>query len=69
MKAELELPPAEALALEAYERTMVANRTSARGRVVGSRIHVLVRITPIVVPIGFSLLWLYAYWAAPHLAR
>jgi hypothetical protein len=67
MKAAMPLAAAEALALEVYERTMIANRTNARGRVMGNRIHALVRSTPIILPIGFSLLWLYAYWFAPHL--
>lgn len=65
MKAELVLEPSERLALELYERTMVANRTNAANQVIGSRIHALVRITPIVLPIGFALLWLYAYQFAP----
>lgn len=69
MKASLELSAPDALALRVYERTMVANRTDAEGRVVGSRIHALVRITPIILPVGFSLLWLYAYWFAPQLAQ
>lgn len=68
-KAAVDLSPSEALALAAYERTMVANRTDAAGRLVGGRIHALVRIAPIVLPIGFSLLWLYAYRFAPHLAQ
>jgi hypothetical protein len=55
----------ESLALEAYERTMVANRTNAAGRVIGGRIHALVRVTPLVLPAGFSILWLYAYFFAP----
>jgi len=25
-----------------------------------------VRVTPLILPIGFSLLWLYAYCFAPH---
>jgi len=67
MKAGMALAPSEALALEVYERTMIANRTDARGRVLGNRVHALVRWTPFVLPVGFSLVWLYAYWFAPHL--
>ncbi len=66
IKATVDLPAPQALALQIYESTMVGNRTDAAGRVVGSRIHALVRITPIILPIGFSLLWLYAYGFAPH---
>lgn len=69
IKATVELPPAQALALQTYERTMVGDRTDAAGRVVGSCIHALVRITPIILPIGFSLLWLYAYAFAPLAQR
>jgi hypothetical protein len=69
IKAGVTLSESEALALQVYERTMVANRTDAQGRVVGSRIHALVRIAPIILPVGFSLLWLYAYCFAPQLAR
>jgi len=69
IKAGSELSTTEALALEVYERTMVANRTNSKGRVLGNRVHALVRSTPIILPIGFSLLWLYAYWFAPHLDR
>ena len=65
VKEKLELSMQEALALEAYERTMVANRRNAAGRLVGLRIHALVRVTPFVLPIGFGLLWLYAYVFAP----
>lgn len=68
IKARLELPVPQALALEAYERTMVANRRNAAGRTVGNRIHALVRVTPIVLPIGFALLWLYALAFAPRIA-
>jgi hypothetical protein len=67
MKSGMELSAAETLALEVYERTMVANRTSAAGRVLGNRVHALVRSTPIILPAGFSLLWLYAYCFAPRL--
>lgn len=65
VKERVELSPQEALALEAYERTMVGNRRNTAGRAVGKRIHVLVRVTPITLPIGFALLWLYAYVFAP----
>ena len=67
IKSQLQLSPSNAMALETYERTMVANRTNQSGRVVGNRIHALVRIAPLILPIGFSLLWLYAYFFAPHL--
>ena len=69
MKKELSFTPSESLALHAYERTMVANRTNPNGRIVGGRIHVLVLITPIILPIGFSVLWLYAYFFAPLISR
>jgi hypothetical protein len=65
IRAEIPLSPSETIALEVYERTMVANRRSESGRVVGGRIHALVRITPLILPVGFSLLWLYAYGFAP----
>ena len=65
LKTEFALEPSERLALEVYERTMVANRTSAAGEVIGSRIHGLVRVVPLVLPVGFSALWLYAYCFAP----
>lgn len=66
IKAEASLSDAEAMALTAYERTMVANRSSAAGRVIGPRIHALVRITPLILPVAFSLLWLYAFCFGPH---
>jgi hypothetical protein len=69
IRAEVTLEPQERLALEAYEHTMVANRTNAAGKVVGRRIHALVRITPLVLPVGFSARWLYAYHFAPGVAR
>ena len=65
VKSELALSAAEAMALQVYERTMVRNRTNEAGRVVGGRIHALVRITPLALPVGFALLWLYAYCFAP----
>ena len=66
IKAEIPLSMSETLALRVYERTMVANRRAESGRVVGGRIHAIVRITPLVLPIGFALVWLYAYCFAPH---
>ena len=69
VKADFALDPSEQLALAAYERTMVTKRTNASGKLIGSRIHALVRITPLVLPIGFAALWLYAYHFAPGLAR
>ena len=66
IKAETQLSGAERMALDVYERTLVANRTNAQGRVIGGRIHALVRITPMVLPVGFSVLWLYAWLHAPH---
>lgn len=67
IKADMALSPSDALALEVYERTMVANRTDSRGRIVGARIHGLVRITPLALPAGFAVLWLYALLCAPAL--
>jgi hypothetical protein len=52
------------LALDVYERTM---RTNSKGRVVGARVHGLVRITPLLLPVGFSLIWLYALVVAPRI--
>jgi hypothetical protein len=60
IEAEIPLSPSEKVALQVYERTMVANRRDKSGRIVGGHIHALVRITPLVLPVGFSLLWLYA---------
>jgi len=65
LKSELELSRTESIALDTYERTMVANRTNANGRVIGGRIHALVRVAPLALPVGFSTLWLYAYYFAP----
>ena len=65
LKAELLLSKSDAIALQAYERTMVSNRSDSSGRVVGGRIHALVRIAPLALPVGFALLWLYAYFCAP----
>jgi hypothetical protein len=69
IRAQLILEPPEQLALEAYERTMVANRTSAAGKVIGTRIHALIRATPLILPLGFAALWLYAYHFAPGVAQ
>lgn len=63
--AELPLDAAERLALSVYERTTVGRRTDAQGRVIGGRIHALVRIVPLALPFAFSALWAYALWAAP----
>ena len=68
IKADVHLSAQERLALQVYERTLIANRTNDAGKVVGARIHALVRITPLVLPVGFSALWLYAYFFAPHAA-
>jgi hypothetical protein len=65
VKQQFELSPGETVALRAYERTMIRNRTSPGGKRIGQRIHVLVRISPLVLPIGFAMLWLYAYCFAP----
>jgi len=63
-RTELALTNSEALALDVYERTM---RTNSKGRVVGARVHGLVRITPLLLPVGFSLIWLYALVVAPRI--
>ncbi|HEY4957258.1 MAG TPA: hypothetical protein VII31_05535 [Caldimonas sp.] len=68
IKDRLDLSVPESLALEAYERTMVANRKSAAGRSIGLRIHALVRVAPLVLPFAFAVLWLYAYRFAPQVA-
>jgi hypothetical protein len=65
IRAGLKLETPELLALDVYERTMVGNRTNPAGRVIGSRIHAIVRLTPVLLPLGFSALWLYAYGFAP----
>lgn len=65
MKSELELTDMEKMSLQVYERTMVSNRTNAKGHVIGGRIHTLGRITPLVLPVGFSMLWLYTLFLAP----
>jgi hypothetical protein len=66
MKTVADLSATESLVLQVYERTMVANRANAAGRIVGGRVHALVRITPILLPLGFALLWWYAYARAPQ---
>jgi hypothetical protein len=65
IKAELTLAAEEVDALLTYERTMVENRRNAAGRAIGRRIHALVRLTPLLLPVGFAVLWLYAYGFAP----
>jgi hypothetical protein len=59
------LTPEQTLALQAYRHTMVANRRAASGRVIGHRIHALVRVTPLLLPLGFASLWLYALLRGP----
>jgi hypothetical protein len=68
IRERLALSAPESVALEAYERTMVANRRSAAGRSIGNHIHALVRVAPLVLPVAFALLWLYAYGFAPWVA-
>jgi hypothetical protein len=65
VRSDVVLSPTEQLALAVYERTTVAKRTNTAGKVIGSRIHALVRITPLILPIGFAALWLYAFHYAP----
>lgn len=65
VKETLRLGAAETEALGVYERTMVRNRRNHAGRIVGGRIHALVRVTPLILPVAFSLLWLYAFACAP----
>jgi len=65
IKGELPQSKVDVLALQVYERTMVGNRTDVAGRVIGGRIHALVRIAPLALPPGFALLWLYAFIFAP----
>jgi hypothetical protein len=65
VKERLALEAGEELALEAYGRTMVGNRTGASGRFMGARVHALVKITPLILPMGFSFLWLHAHLRAP----
>jgi len=69
IKSEVTLDEEQATALQVYEYTMVANRRDRAGRVVGGRIHALVRVTPLILPVAFSLLWLYAYHFAPAATR
>lgn len=65
VKTRFELSQGESEALRAYEQTMIKNRRSRSGKRIGARIHALVRISPLVLPVGFALLWLYAYFFAP----
>lgn len=67
LKSNFQLSESERIAIEVYERTMVANRRDPAGRVIGGRIHALVRITPLILPVGFSGLWIYALALAPSL--
>lgn len=62
---EVPLSPTERLALHAYQHTMVANRRAESGRVIGHRIHALVRVTPLLLPFGFTALWLFALLSGP----
>lgn len=65
IRAEVSLFPEEVLALDAYTRTMVANRRAESGRIIGNHIHALVRVTPLLLPLAFSALWLYALLNRP----
>jgi tellurite resistance protein len=65
VKNQFQLSRGESEALRAYEHTMIKNRTSRAGNRIGEKIHVLVRISPLVLPVGFAMLWLYAYFCAP----
>jgi hypothetical protein len=65
MKGQFQLSRGETEALRAYEQTMIKNRRSRNGQRIGERIHLLVRISPLVLPVGFAVLWLYAYFFAP----
>jgi hypothetical protein len=65
IKAEVALAPEEIDALLTYERTMVGNRRNAVGHAIGQRIHALVRLTPLLLPVGFAGLWLFAFYFAP----
>lgn len=65
IKEKWNLEPTDQLALAIYERTMVANRQTAQGRTVGGQVHALVRIAPLLLPIGFCALWLYTLLFAP----
>jgi hypothetical protein len=66
VKSGMVLTEPGALALRVYEQTMVANRRIRSGHVIGGRIHALVRITPLILPVAFSVLWLYACHFAPR---
>jgi tellurite resistance protein len=65
VKNQFQLSRGESEALRVYEHTMIKNRTSRAGNRIGEKIHVLVRISPLVLPVGFATLWLYAYFCAP----
>jgi hypothetical protein len=65
VRDKYQLSDGEREALRAYERTMISNRRSGSGHLIGERIHVLVRIAPLILPVGFSLLWLYAFFYSP----
>jgi len=65
VKNQFQLSQGESEALRAYEQTMIKNRKSRAGQRIGERIHLLVRISPLVLPVGFAMLWLYAYLFAP----
>ncbi len=65
IKNRLTLTEAEIVAISAYEKTMISNRTNKTGKVVGGKIHALVRVTPLILPVGFSALWLYAIFFGP----
>jgi hypothetical protein len=65
IKAQIPLAAAETDALLSYEHTMVGNRRNGDGPAMGNRIHALVKLTPLLLPVGFALLWLYAYAYAP----
>lgn len=65
LKSHYSFEPVEQLSMHAYESTIVPNRTTRSGKLVGNHVHWLVRMAPLVVPLGFSLLWLYAFLFAP----
>ena len=65
VRSRFQLSQGESEALRAYEQTMIKNRRSRTGQRIGEKIHLLVRISPLVLPGGFAALWLYAYFFAP----
>ncbi len=67
IKAQYTLSTIEQMSLQAYEGTIVPNRTTRSGKPVGNYVHWLVRMAPLVVPLGFSLLWLYVFLFAPKI--